>query len=137
VADAKRFAIGRSTGRPTAVTPSRRSSPTSFSPAAHGPTNGWRWRLYAAAGDLVEGASYEIDLPALPQGGTGQDFRYFAAFFSAQAFSRDQRGGSVLDRALDESTANAVAVGQALERQVFSAVPLIAQRLLREEQRSF
>jgi hypothetical protein len=99
-------------------------------------TNGRRWRLYAAAGDLVDGACYEIDLPALLEGGTERDFRYFAAFFSAQAFVPDQRGRSFLDRALEESTANAIAVGQALERQVFSAVPLIAQGLLGDEERS-
>ena len=93
-------------------------------------TNGGRWRLYAAAGDLVEGACYEIDLPALLEGGGERDFRYFVAFFSAWAFTPDARGRSFLDRALEESTANAVAVGQALERQVFSAVPLIAQGLL-------
>jgi hypothetical protein len=99
-------------------------------------TNGRRWRLYGAAGDLVEGACYEIDLPALLEGGTERDFRYFAAFFSAHSFAPDQRGRSFLDRALEESTANAVAVGQALEQQVFSAVPRIAQGLLGEEDRS-
>lgn len=99
-------------------------------------TNGRLWRLYAAAGDLVEGACYEIDLVALLESGTEREFRYFAAFFSAQAFALDAQGRSFLERALEESTANAVAVGRALEAQVFAAVPLIAQGLLGEGERS-
>ena len=99
-------------------------------------TNGRLWRLYAAAGDLVETACYEVDLVALLEGGAERDFRYFAAFFSAQAFRPDSAGKSFLDRALEESAANAVAVGQALERQVFSAVPRIAEGLLGGDSRS-
>lgn len=99
-------------------------------------TNGRLWRLYAAAGDLVEAACYEIDLVALLEGGTERDFRYFAVFFSAAAFRPDGEGRSFVDRALEESTANAVAVGRALERQVFSAVPRIAAGLLGGDDRS-
>jgi hypothetical protein len=99
-------------------------------------TNGRIWRLYAEKGDLVEGAYYEVDLVSLLEGGDPGELRRFAAFFSADSFRRDESGKSFLDRALDESRANAVAVGDALQRQVFSALPSIARGLLGDDERS-
>jgi Eco57I restriction-modification methylase/N-6 DNA Methylase/Type I restriction enzyme R protein N terminus (HSDR_N) len=93
-------------------------------------TNGRIWRLYAEKGDLVEGAYYEVDLVALLESGDPRELRQFAAFFSAESLRPDEAGKSFLDRALDESRANAVAVGDALQRQVFSAMPNIALGLL-------
>jgi hypothetical protein len=99
-------------------------------------TNGRLWRLYSAEADLVSGACYEVDLVALLRGGDPAAFRYFAAFFSSAAFAPKTQDESFLERALSESQANAVQVGQALERQVFSAVPLIAEGLLGDEPRT-
>ncbi|HKF82110.1 MAG TPA: N-6 DNA methylase [Solirubrobacterales bacterium] len=96
-------------------------------------TNGRIWRLYAQLGDLVEGAYYEVDLVALLEAGDARALRNFAAFFSASAFEPDENGRSFLDRALEESRANAIEVGDALQRQVFAAVPNIAQGLLGED----
>jgi hypothetical protein len=96
-------------------------------------TNGRIWRLYAQKGDLVEGAHYEVDLIALMEAGDPRALRRFAAFFRAAAFRPDASGRSFLDRALDESRANAVKVGDALQRQVFRAVPDIALGLLGED----
>jgi hypothetical protein len=98
-------------------------------------TNGRLWRLYSAEADLISGACYEVDLIALLEAGDVQAFRYFSAFFASAAFAPDVHGRSFLDRALSESQANAVQVGEALERQVFSALPLIAEGLLGDEQR--
>ncbi|MGH2744115.1 MAG: Eco57I restriction-modification methylase domain-containing protein [Thermoleophilaceae bacterium] len=98
-------------------------------------TNGRLWRLYSAEADLISGACYEVDLVGLLEAGDAQAFRYFAAFFASAAFAPDAHGRSFLDRALSESQANAVQVGVALERQVFSAVPLIAEGLLADEPR--
>ena len=99
-------------------------------------TNGRLWRLYSAEADLVSGACYEVDLITLLQGGDYEAFRYFAAFFASAAFTPDARGRSFLERALSESQENAVQVGEALERQVFSAVPRIAEGLLGDEERT-
>lgn len=99
-------------------------------------TNGRIWRLYAEKGDLVEGAYYEVDLVALLEAGDPRELRRFAAFFSASAFRPDQDGKSFLDRALEESRANALKVGDALQRQVFTAVPNIALGLLGEDEQS-
>jgi hypothetical protein len=96
-------------------------------------TNGRNWRLYAESGDLVEGAHYEVDLVALLESGDHRALRKFAAFFSARAFVSDENGLCFLDRALDESRANAIEVGDALQRQVFAAVPNIAQGLLGQD----
>jgi len=93
-------------------------------------TNGRFWRLYAEKGDLVEGAYYEVDLIALLEAGDSRELRKFAAFFSASAFRPDDTGSSFLDRALEESRANALEVGDALQRQVFTAMPGIALGLL-------
>jgi hypothetical protein len=99
-------------------------------------TNGRIWRLYAQAGDLVEGAYYEVDLIDLLEGGDAEEFRRFAAFFGAAAFRPGESGTSFLDRALDESRANAVEVGEALQRQVFAAVPSVAMGLLGDDDHS-
>lgn len=99
-------------------------------------TNGRIWRLYDAEGDLIEGASYQVDLVDLLERDDPNLFRYFAAFFSAAALLPDEQGSCFLARARDESDANAIEVGRALQRQVFSAVPLIASGLLGTGQRS-
>jgi type I restriction-modification system DNA methylase subunit len=96
-------------------------------------TNGRIWRLYAQLGDLVEGAYYEVDLVALLEARDSRALRSFAAFFSAAAFAPNEAGVCFLDRALDESRSNAIEVGDALQRQVFAAVPSIAQGLLGED----
>jgi type I restriction-modification system DNA methylase subunit len=93
-------------------------------------TNGRIWRLYAQQGDLVEGAYYEVDLVSLLESGDARSLRRFAVFFSAGAFEPDENGVCFLDRALEESRLNAIEVGDALQRQVFAAVPNIAEGLL-------
>lgn len=99
-------------------------------------TNGRLWRLYGAEGDLVEGACLEVDLCALLDARDYEAFRYFAALFSASALAPDPEGRCLLDRVLEGSRAQAIAVGDALRRQVFGAVPLVAEGLLGEEQRT-
>lgn len=97
-------------------------------------TNGRLWRLYGAEGDMVEGACIEFDLCALLDAGEVEPFRYFAALFCVAAFAPAADGRALLDRALDGSRSQAVAVGEALRRQVFAAVPLVAQGLLGQEE---
>ncbi len=99
-------------------------------------TNGRRWRLYAAEGDLVEGACLEIDLVSLIETGDPEKLRPFVAFFGRQAFETGSDGLCFLDRALTESRSRAVAVGDQLERQVFAAVPMIAQGLIGTDERT-
>jgi len=93
-------------------------------------TNGRIWRLYAQQGDLVEGAYYEVDLVSLLESGDPRALRDFAVFFAVEAFAPDANGICFLDRALEESRLNAIEVGDALQRQVFAAVPSIAEGLL-------
>lgn len=99
-------------------------------------TNGRLWRLYAADGDLVEGACLEIDLVNLLETGDPEKLRPFIAFFGRQAFETGPDGLCFLDRALSESRSRAVAVGDQLERQVFAAVPMIAEGLLGDDERT-
>lgn len=99
-------------------------------------TNGRLWRLYAAEGDMVEGACLEVDLCALLDAGSVEAFRYFTVLFSATAFAPGVDGRALIDRVLDGSQAQAVAVGEALRRQVFAAVPLVAEGLLGDEERT-
>jgi len=99
-------------------------------------TNGRLWRLYAAEGDMVEGACLEVDLCRLLDARDVDAFRYFATLFTAEAFVPGPDRRSLADRALDGSRAQAVAVGDALRRQVFEAVPLIAEGLLGTDSRS-
>ncbi len=99
-------------------------------------TDGRIWRLYGAERNLIEGAYWQVDLVALLERDDVQTFAYFAAFFGAVAFSPDASGRSFLDRALEESRSSAIAVGAGIERQVFAAVPLIAEGLLGDETRT-
>ncbi len=99
-------------------------------------TNGRLWRLYAAEGDLVEGACLEVDLCALLDARDVEAFRYFATLFCVDAFVPGADGHSLLDRALDGSRAQAVAVGDRLRTQVFAAVPLVAEGLLGDDRRT-
>lgn len=99
-------------------------------------TDGRIWRLYGAERNLIEGAYWQVDLVALLEQDDVEAFAYFAAFFGASAFSTDVSGRSFLDRALEESRANAIAVGAGLERQIFAAVPQVAQGLMGDAARS-
>lgn len=98
-------------------------------------TNGRLWRLYSYE-RATQGQYYEVDLVALLEQGDAGGFRRFAAFFGRSALEPDERGLSLLDRMLREAERSAVAVGDALEKQVFKAVPLLATGLLGEEERS-
>jgi hypothetical protein len=99
-------------------------------------TNGRLWRLYAAEGDMVEGACLEVDLCSLLDARDPEAFRYFAVLFAATALAPGADHRSLLDRALDGSRAQAVAVGETLRRQVFDAVPLVAEGLLGDDERT-
>ena len=97
-------------------------------------TNGRFWRLYSYE-RATQGQYYEVDLVALLEQGDASEFRRFAAFFGRSALEPDEQGLCLLDRMLREAERSAVAVGDALERQVFEAVPLLATGLLGEEER--
>ncbi len=99
-------------------------------------TNGCLWRLYGAEGDLIEGACLEVDMCALLDARDEEAFRYFAALFAASALAPDPEGRCLLDRVLEGSRAQTIAVGDALRRQVFGAVPLLAEGLLGGERRT-
>jgi hypothetical protein len=99
-------------------------------------TNGGVWRLYAADRNLLGGAHFEVDLVTALERGDDHSLRLFLGLFSASAFRSDSEGRSFLKRALDESKQSARRVGAELERQVFDAVPLIAEGLLGDETRS-
>ena len=97
-------------------------------------TNGRLWRLYAAAGDLLDGACYEVDLVGLIELGDAERFREFAFFFSADSLRPDSDNLSTLDRMLAESIEVAEKLGESLEDQIFEALPLIATGLLGSEE---
>ena len=98
-------------------------------------TNGRFWRLYSYE-RATQGQFHEVDLVALLERGDERDFRLFVGFFSRTALEPDEQGRCLLDRMLDEAERSAVAVGDALERQVFDAVPLLATGLLGDEGRT-
>jgi hypothetical protein len=98
-------------------------------------TNGRVWRLYSYE-RATQGQFYNIDLVALLEQGDASEFRRFVGFFGRPALDPDEQGLCQLDRMLRETERSAVAVGDALERQVFQAVPLLATGLLGDEERS-
>lgn len=98
-------------------------------------TNGRLWRLYSYE-RATQGQYYGVDLVALLERGDHESFRLFAAFFGRAALEPDEHGLCLLDRMLREAERSAVAVGDALERQVFEAVPLLASGLRADDPRS-
>ena len=93
-------------------------------------TNGRWWRLYSYE-RATQGHFYGVDLVALLERGDLGEFRRFVAFLARSALEPDERGVCLLDRMLRESESSAVAVSDALERQVFEAVPLLGRRVAR------
>lgn len=97
-------------------------------------TNGRLWRLYGAEGDLVEGACHETDLVAAVEGRDAAAIRTFLMLFGRDAYVPGHDGRNRLDALLEQSLAREVEVGEALERQVYRAVPLLAQGLLGDDE---
>lgn len=98
-------------------------------------TNGRVWRLYSYE-RATQGQFYEVDLIALLDQGDATQFKRFATFFMRRALEPNEHGACMLDRMLRDAERNAVAVGDALERQVFGAIPLLATGLIGGEERS-
>ncbi|MEJ7840460.1 MAG: hypothetical protein WKF95_01730, partial [Rubrobacter sp.] len=90
-------------------------------------TNGRLWRLYHKDTAHKLDRFYEVDLPALIEGGSTEDFLYFFAFFRRAAFEDDALGVRAL---LAESEDYARSVGDSLKGQVYEALRHLAQGFL-------
>ncbi|CAN5227266.1 hypothetical protein BH24ACT17_BH24ACT17_07620 [soil metagenome] len=90
-------------------------------------TNGRLWRLYHRDTAHKLDRFYEVDLPALVESGSAEDFLYFFAFFRRAAFEDYPLGVGAL---LKESTDYARSVGDSLKVQVYAALRHLAQGFL-------
>jgi hypothetical protein len=90
-------------------------------------TNGRLWRLYCKETAHKLDRFYEVDLPALLQGGCAEDFLYFYAFFRRRAFGP---GTLSLDEIHRASVDFARGVGNSLKSQVYEALRHVAQGFL-------
>jgi len=85
-------------------------------------TNGRIWRLYerekSKAGEIL----YEVNLIDLLQRADLQAFKYFYLFFRREAFVRDARGRSFVEKVLELSVEYATKVGDALKESVYDAL---------------
>jgi len=90
-------------------------------------TNGRLWRLYHRETAHKLDRYYEVDLPALLEGGDSERFLYFYAFFRRDAF---EAGPLSLAAILQQSTAYARGVGESLKTQVYQALRHLAQGFL-------
>lgn len=90
-------------------------------------TNGRLWRLYHRSNAHKLDRYYEVDLPALLDTGSVDNFLYFYAFFNRRAFDQQSLGVSAI---LQASTDYALGVGESLKAQVFEALRHLGQGFL-------
>lgn len=91
-------------------------------------TNGRKWRLHWTGANSAN-TYYEVDLPELLENGDVEAFKYFYAFFRAEAF-QETRSGSFLDQIRNESEKAARSRGEDLQDDVFTALRLIGSELV-------
>jgi hypothetical protein len=90
-------------------------------------TNGRLWRLYHRETAHKLDRYYEVDLPALLEGGDPNAFLYFYTFFRRAAFEEGPLSAAEI---LRESVDYARGIGDSLQRQVFDALLHLAQGFL-------
>ncbi len=88
-------------------------------------TDGRFWRLYQRD-TSKHNRYYAVDLEALIEHGSDEDFRYFYAFFRPQAFT----SGGWLEQVLAGSSEFAESLSDRLEDEVYDALETIAQGFL-------
>ncbi|APX98447.1 Eco57I restriction-modification methylase domain-containing protein [Natronorubrum daqingense] len=93
-------------------------------------TDGKRWRLYYGPTSHRLDSYYEIDLPALLEGGDLSDFKYFYLFFRHEAFLADGRGERFLDDVYAESSVFAQELGADLQANIYEAITVLAEGYL-------
>lgn len=93
-------------------------------------TNGRLWRLYERETSKRIDIYYEIDLPALLEQGTAEDFKYFYLFFSKNAFIRDTEGLCFLDGVYQGSVDYREAVSEELKERIYQALRVLANGFL-------
>ena len=91
-------------------------------------TNGRLWRLYHRETAYKLDRFYEVDLPALIEGGDAEAFLYFYAFFRRAAF--DEGSPLSAKEVLRGSVEYSLGVGDALKGQVYEALRHLAQGFL-------
>lgn len=90
-------------------------------------TNGRTWRLYHAPTSHRLDSYYEIDLPAVLDGGDLAPFKYFYLFFRHEAFLEETDGDAFLDAVYDESAMFARELGEELQDNVYRAITVLAE----------
>lgn len=88
-------------------------------------TNGRTWRLYGTD-DYETRTYYEVDLPALLETGSLEEFKYFYAFFRSAAF-QGPTGRTFLDAVHAESETAAQELGADLQDNVFTALRVLGR----------
>lgn len=96
-------------------------------------TNGRLWRLYNRDTSYRFDVFYEIDLPALLERDPFEAdvFTYFFAFFRKGAFVRGPGEECFLDRAYRGSVEYAAKLGEELKENVYEALRLLAEGLVK------
>jgi hypothetical protein len=93
-------------------------------------TNGRKWRLYNKETSLQLDSYYEIDLAALVEHGSPQDFKYFYMFFRKESFISDASGRSFLEDAFTGSVRYARELEEDVKENVYEALSLLIKGFL-------
>lgn len=88
-------------------------------------TDGRHWRLYERETSKRLDIFYEIDLVALIENGSIENFKYFYLFFRSHAFP------AFLEKVYKESVDYAEAVGEELKENVYQALKTLSQGFLK------
>jgi len=96
-------------------------------------TNGRVWRLYEKEASRGGQRFYEVDLVALLRQADPDAWRYFYQFFRRQAFERDAKGLSPVDRWLASSREYAVKLTGRLRGNVYEALRCLMEGFFANE----
>lgn len=94
-------------------------------------TDGCFWRLYERETSKRIDIYYEVDLSALLEQGTLEDFKYFYTFFNKDAFVRGSDEICLLDEIYEGSVDYREKVSDELKANVYQALRILAEGFLK------
>ena len=94
-------------------------------------TNGKHWRIYYSGTSHKLDSYYDIDLEALLENESLEEFKYFYLFFRNGAFFEDTTGDCFLDDVYEGSNTYSQELGDDLQDNIYEAIKLLAEGFLK------
>jgi type II restriction/modification system DNA methylase subunit YeeA len=94
-------------------------------------TNGKHWRIYYSGTSHKLDSYYDVDLEALLEDESLEEFKYFYQFFRNGAFVEDTTGDCFLDDVYEGSNTYSQELGDDLQDNIYEAIKLLAEGFLK------